>query len=67
MPPDPVIADMAALLGEAVRHVDQALVHLGSDPTPRLPPRMTRSRPSRRLEGVYYRAMAALLEEREQE
>ena len=30
-PPDAVIAEMAGLLGEAVRDIDQALAHLGSD------------------------------------
>jgi hypothetical protein len=62
-PPDAVIADMATLLGEAVRHIDQALVHLSSDPDGATAAADDAIKAEQRLERVYYRAMAALLDE----
>ena len=62
-PPDPVIAEMATLLEEAVRKVDQALVHLGSDTNAATAAADEAIAAEQRLERVYYRGMAALLEE----
>jgi uncharacterized protein len=62
-PPDAVIADMATLLGEAVRHIDQALVHLGSDADAATGAADDAIEAEQKLERVYYRAMAALLDE----
>lgn len=62
-PPDPVIAEMAALLGRAVRHVDEALVHLGSDPDAAIAAADEAIAAEQKLEHAYYRGMAALLEE----
>ena len=62
-PPDPVIADMATRLGEAVRHLDQALAHLGSDADAATAAADHAIETEQMLERVYYRGMAALLEE----
>jgi uncharacterized protein Yka (UPF0111/DUF47 family) len=62
-PPDPVIAEMATLLGEAVRHIDKALVHLGSDADAATAAADDAIEAEQKLERVYYRGMAALLEE----
>jgi len=61
-PPDPVIAEMATLLGEAVRHIDEALVHLGDDEDAATAAADAAIHAERRLERTYYRGMAALLE-----
>jgi uncharacterized protein Yka (UPF0111/DUF47 family) len=61
-PPDKVIAEMARLLGEAVRHVDRALVHLGSDDDVATEAADAAIAAERKLELAYYRGMAALLE-----
>ena len=62
-PPDAVIADIATVLGEAVRHIDQALVDLGSDADAATAAADDAIEAEQRLERVYYRAMAALLDE----
>ena len=62
-PPDPVIGDMAKRLGEAVRHLDQALAHLGSDADAATAAADHAIETEQMLERVYYRGMAALLEE----
>ena len=56
--PDAGIAEMARLLGEAARQIDEAIGHLGSDgdAPPRL--RTPRSRPSAGSTHVYYQGMA---------
>ena len=61
-PPDAVIAEMAGLLGEAVRHIDQALAHLGSDDDAATEAADAAIRAERRLERAYYEGMGALLE-----
>jgi len=61
-PPDAVIAEMARLLGEAVRNVDRALAHLISDQDAATEAADAAIRAERELERDYYRGMAALLE-----
>jgi hypothetical protein len=61
-PPDAVIAQMARLLGEAVRNVDRALAHLSSDQDAATEAADAAIRAERELERDYYRGMAALLE-----
>ena len=61
-PPDPVIAEMALLLGEAVRHIDRALGHLGSDDDAATDTADAAIGAERKLERAYYQGMAALLE-----
>jgi len=61
-PPDQVIAEMARLLGEAVRHIDRALGHLGSDDDAATETADAAIGAERELERTYYRGMAALLE-----
>jgi uncharacterized protein Yka (UPF0111/DUF47 family) len=60
--PDAVIAEMAALLGEAVRNVDQALAHLGSDDDAATEAADAAIKTERGLEHAYYKGMGALLE-----
>jgi uncharacterized protein len=60
--PDPGIAEMALLLGEAVREIDEAIAHLGSDANDATRAADAALNAERRLERVYYRGMAALLE-----
>jgi uncharacterized protein Yka (UPF0111/DUF47 family) len=60
--PDPGLAEMAVLLGEAVRHIDEAIGLLPEDGE-----RATRAAGEaiaveHRVEAAYYRGMAALLE-----
>ena len=62
-PPDPVIAEMATLLGDAVGHIDRALAHLGSDADAATAAADDAIDAEQRLERVYYRGMAALLGE----
>lgn len=62
-PPDAVIAAMAELLGNAVRHIDEALAHLGSDDDAATAGADAAIEAERLLERAYYRGMAALLEE----
>jgi uncharacterized protein len=60
--PDAVIAEMARLLGEAVRNIDRALAHLGADQDAATEAADAAIRSERELERTYYRGMAALLE-----
>jgi uncharacterized protein Yka (UPF0111/DUF47 family) len=61
-PPDMVIAEMARLLGEAVRHIDQALEQLGADEDAATQAADAAIKSERQLARTYYRGMAALLE-----
>jgi uncharacterized protein len=61
-PPDPGIAEMAALLGEAVVQIDEAIAQLGSEGGDAAEPAYAAIRAERRLRGTYYRGMASLLE-----
>ncbi len=61
-PPDPGIAEMAALLAETVVHIDEAVAELGSEGGDASAPAQAAIRAERRLEGAYYRGMATLLE-----
>ena len=60
-PPDAVIAEMAGLLGEAVRHIDRALAHLGSDDDAATEAADAAIKTERGLEHAYYQGMGALL------
>jgi uncharacterized protein Yka (UPF0111/DUF47 family) len=61
-PPDPGIAEMATLLGEATRHIDTAIGHLASDRDAASEAADAALESERRLESAYYDGMAALLE-----
>jgi uncharacterized protein Yka (UPF0111/DUF47 family) len=61
-PPDAVVAEMAGLLGEAVRNIDRALAHLSADQDAATEAADAAIRAERELERVYYRGMASLLE-----
>jgi uncharacterized protein Yka (UPF0111/DUF47 family) len=61
-PPDAVIAEMARLLGEAVRRIDQALAYLGADADAATDAADAAITAERKLEHAYYRGMASLLE-----
>ena len=61
-PPDSVMAQMASLLGDALRHVDQALAHLGHDDDAATESADAAIEAERKLEHVYYQGMAGLLE-----
>jgi uncharacterized protein len=61
VPPDAKIADMAALLGEAVRHIADAIGHLGSDGEAATAAADASLRAERNLEHAYYDGMAKLL------
>lgn len=60
--PDTGIAEMAALLGEAVRHIDEAIAQLGRDGEAATEAAEAAIKAERRLEAAYYRGVAALLE-----
>jgi uncharacterized protein Yka (UPF0111/DUF47 family) len=60
--PDAGIAEMAAPLSEAVRHIDAALAALESDGQEATAAANEAIAAERRLEQSYYRGMAALLE-----
>jgi uncharacterized protein len=60
-PPDAVIAEMAGLLGQAVRDIDQALAHLGSDDNAATESADAAITAERRLQHAYYNGMGALL------
>jgi hypothetical protein len=60
--PDPGIAEMASLLNEAMREIDEAIAHLGSDGDHATGAADAAIKTERRLERVYYRGMATLLE-----
>ena len=61
-PPDARIADMAALIAEALSHIDEAIARLASSHTDATAAADAAIRSQRRLEQVYYEGMAALLE-----
>jgi uncharacterized protein Yka (UPF0111/DUF47 family) len=61
-PPDPVIAEMARLIGEALRNIDRALAHLSADQDAATDAADAAIRTERELERAYYRGMAELLE-----
>jgi uncharacterized protein Yka (UPF0111/DUF47 family) len=61
-PPDAVIAEMVALLGDAVRDIDQALARLSTDQDAATEAADAAIRDERELERAYYRGMASLLE-----
>jgi uncharacterized protein len=60
--PDAGIAEMATLLGESVRHVDQAIARLESDGDGASREADAALAVQHRLDDAYYRGMAALLE-----
>jgi uncharacterized protein Yka (UPF0111/DUF47 family) len=60
--PDPGIAEMASLLNEAMRQIDEAIAQLGSDADAATGAADAALSAERRLERVYYRGMADLLE-----
>jgi uncharacterized protein len=60
--PDSGIAEMAGLLLEAVRNVDDAIAHIGSNEDEAIAAADAALSAERRLERAYYRGMAALLE-----
>jgi uncharacterized protein len=59
--PDALIAQMARLLGAAVRSIDQALGHMGTDGDAALEAADLAIRSERELEHAYYQGMGALL------
>lgn len=61
-PPDAGIAEMATLVGEAVRHIDEAIKCLGSKGDDASGAADAAIDAERRLDRAYYRGMAALLE-----
>jgi uncharacterized protein Yka (UPF0111/DUF47 family) len=61
-PPDPPLADMAALLAAAVRDLDEAVARLGPNTGDATGAADSAIKQSRRLERVYRTAMARLLE-----
>jgi uncharacterized protein Yka (UPF0111/DUF47 family) len=61
-PPDAGLAEMAALLGEALGHIDDALGAIESDEAAATTAADAAVTTERRLEGVYYRGMAGLLD-----
>jgi uncharacterized protein Yka (UPF0111/DUF47 family) len=60
--PDPGIAEMASLLKEAIGWIDEAIGHLGSNADDATRSADAALNAERRLERVYYRGMANLLE-----
>jgi uncharacterized protein len=60
--PDATIAEMAGLLGEAVRNIDQALADLPTDEGGATEAADAAIKAERSLERAYYRGMGALLE-----
>ncbi len=61
-PPDQVIAEMAGLLVEAVRDIDRALSHLGSDDDAATDAAEQAILAHQSLERAYYQGMGALLD-----
>jgi uncharacterized protein len=61
-PPDAGVGEMAALLAEALRHIDRAIANLGADPDAAAVAADDAIEAERRLEHAYYRGMASLLE-----
>jgi len=60
--PDAETAEMATLLGQAMRHIDDAIAHLGTDGDRATASADAAIAAEKELDGVYYRGMAALLE-----
>lgn len=60
--PDQGIADMAALLAEAVHQIGEAIPHLATDADRATAAADAAIRTERRLERAYYQGMAALLD-----
>jgi uncharacterized protein len=60
-PPDAGLARMAALLGEALAHLDAAIAGLGSDPDAATASADAAIAAERALEDAYYEGMATLL------
>ena len=61
-PPDERIHAMGAQLGRALRHIDEAIAHLGSDADAATVAADAAIREERALEHAYYAGMASLLE-----
>jgi uncharacterized protein Yka (UPF0111/DUF47 family) len=61
-PPDDQIAEMARLIAHAMRHVDDAIGHLGTDGDHATASADAAIAAERALDDVYQRGMAALLE-----
>jgi hypothetical protein len=61
-PPDPGIAQMAKLLGDALRHLDTAIAHLHSDGDAATDAADAAIAAERELEDAYYKGMATLLD-----
>jgi hypothetical protein len=61
-PPDPPLARMAALLAQALRHIDEAIARLGAGRESAAGCTDAAVKAERRLEKQYRTAMAALLE-----
>ena len=61
-PPDDALARMAALLAEALRHIDEAIAQLASKDGDAIVPADAAIKAERRLERAYRAGMAALLE-----
>jgi uncharacterized protein Yka (UPF0111/DUF47 family) len=61
-PPDAKIAEMAVMLGRALRHLDAAIARLGSDGDAATEAADAAIEEERRLERAYYEGMATLLE-----
>jgi len=60
--PDAETAEMATLLGQAMRRIDDAIAHLGTDGDRATASADAAIAAEKELDGVYYRGMAALLE-----
>ena len=61
-PPDDALAQMAALLAQALRHIDEAIGRLGSKDGDATEPAGAAIKAERNLERAYRAGMAALLE-----
>ena len=61
-PPDAALAEMTALLAQALRHIDEAIGQLGSKDGDAIVPADAAIKAERRLERAYRAGMAALLE-----
>ena len=61
-PPDERIAAMGAQLGHALRHIDAAIAHLGSDADKATAAADAAIREERAIEHAYYEGMARLLD-----
>jgi uncharacterized protein Yka (UPF0111/DUF47 family) len=62
MAPDETIAEMVAMLGESLREIGQAIGALTSDPAAASAAATAAIKTEQKLERVYYKGMAALLE-----